>query len=220
MIEALEQQFMHHADPERAFAMSAYMRNKFAFYGIAAELRKEITLPVFKRFPPETEADLHRLARSMWQKPEREWHYTAILLISKHKKLWSYELIELLSDLLQQNSWWDTVDGLSSNCIAPYFLKFGETRKKVLEEWERSGNMWLIRICIIHQLACRKNTDLNYLKGIITRQAESDAFFIQKAIGWALRQYAKTDPAWVRNFALTNTLKPLSIREALKNIKP
>lgn len=219
MIEALERQFRAHANPQRAAAMSAYMRHQFPFYGIPSSLRQNISIPVFKQYPPETEAELHSLARAMWQRPEREWHYTAILLISKHKKLWTPDLIELLHDLLVAQSWWDSVDGLCSNCVAPYFQKFGDKRFDILNVWEKSGNMWLIRVCIIHQLSYRKASNLTYLKGIVIRQKHSDEFFIQKAIGWALRQYARTDPAWVVDFTATYTLKPLSLREALKNIK-
>lgn len=219
MIEALEQQFIKHANPDKALAMSAYMRHQFPFYGIQSELRQDISLPVFKRYPPETEAELHNLARAMWKRPEREWHYTAILLMNKFKKLWTPDLIQLLNDLLVHNSWWDSVDGLSSNCVAPYFQRFGARRYQVLDAWENSGNMWLVRVCIIHQLAYREHTNLTYLSGIVERHAQSDAFFIQKAIGWALRQYAKTDPVWVLDFTMTHKLKPLSLREALKNIK-
>lgn len=219
MIEALEQQFRIHTNPDRALAMSAYMRYQFPFYGIPASLRQDIALPVFKAYPPESAAELHSLARAMWQKPEREWHYTGILLISKYKKLWTPDLIELLHDLLLQHSWWDSVDGLCSNCVAPYFQRFGDKRFDVLDAWEKSGHMWLIRVCIIHQLSYRKASNLTYLKGIVARQRHSDEFFIQKAIGWALRQYAKTDPAWVMDFTATHTLKPLSLREAIKNIR-
>lgn len=198
--------------------MSAYMKNLFPFYGLNAPLRNEISRDVLKKFPVKTTAELLKMANEMWQKREREWQYTAILLLAGNKKLWTENLIDFFGKLVCSKSWWDSVDGLSSNCIGPWFLKFPEQRYNILNKWESGGNMWLIRVCLIHQLSYRDKTDKDYLSSLICRHSDSGEFFIQKSIGWSLRQYAKFNPKWVRNFVDTSNLKPLSKREALKNI--
>lgn len=217
-LNALEEAFKFYADAERAVAMSAYMKNLFPFYGIPAPLRTELSKATIKQHPISNYNTLQELVLEMWQKSEREWQYTAILLLSSYKKLWSTEMTGLLKELITHKSWWDSVDGLTGNCVSPFFLKFDSLKPKILEEWENSGNMWLIRACIIHQLPYRQKTDTDYLTSVVLKNNYSKEFFIQKAIGWSLRQYAKTDAAWVKDFVEVNFLMPLSKREALKNI--
>ena len=207
------------ADQDRADAMSAYMKNKFVFFGIPAPRRKEIVLNEIKNLKFKDSNELHTLLLDLWDKPEREWHYTAMIAAERFKKLWNQESIVVFEQMLVNASWWDTVDTISSHCIGPYFQKYPDLKKTYLHKWENSNNMWLKRVCIIHQLTYKQETDTDYLEKIIFMNQESKEFFIQKAIGWALRQYAKVNPVWVKNFVASNSLKPLSHREALKNIK-
>lgn len=207
------------ADQDRADAMSAYMKNKFVFFGIPAPRRKEIVLNEIKNLKFKDSNELHTLLLDLWDKPEREWHYTAMIVAERFKKLWNQESIVVFEQMLVNASWWDTVDTISSHCIGPYFQKYPDLKKTYLHKWENSNNMWLKRVCIIHQLTYKQETDTDYLEKIIFMNQESKEFFIQKAIGWALRQYAKVNPVWVKNFVASNSLKPLSHREALKNIK-
>lgn len=217
-LNALEEAFKFYADAERAVAMSAYMKNLFPFYGIPATLRTELSKAVIKDYPISNYEVLQELVLEMWQKSEREWQYSAILLLSSYKKLWNSEMSRLLKQLITNKSWWDSVDGLTGNCVSPFLLKFELLKSKILKDWESSGNMWLIRACIIHQLPYRQKTDTDYLTSVILKNNNSKEFFIQKAIGWSLRQYAKTDAEWVKDFVEVNFLMPLSKREALKNI--
>lgn len=217
-LNALEEAFKFYGDSERAVAMSAYMKNLFPFYGIPAPLRTQLSKATIKDYPISNYNTLQELVLEMWQKPEREWQYSAILLLSTYKKLWISEMSILIKELITKKSWWDSVDGLTGTCLSPFFLKFESGKPKILKEWENTGNMWLIRACIIHQLPYRQKTDVNYLTSVILKNNYSKEFFIQKAIGWSLRQYAKTDAAWVKDFVEVNFLMPLSKREALKNI--
>ena len=218
-VENIANAFAIEANQDRADAMSAYMKNKFVFFGIPAPKRKESVLCEIKHFKLKDSEELHNLLLELWHRTEREWQYTALLIAVRFKKLWTDESIIIFEELLLHASWWDTVDTLSSHCVGPFFEKKPQFKKTYLLKWENSKNMWLKRVCIIHQLTYKQKTDTDYLEKIIFMNQESKEFFIQKAIGWALRQYAKENPMWVRNFVLSNELKPLSSREALKNIK-
>jgi 3-methyladenine DNA glycosylase AlkD len=118
-----------------------------------------------------------------------------------------------------QRSWWDTVDYIKSACLKEFFLRFPEGRYEITDRWIKSGNIWLQRLSVIFQLGYKAKTDTRLLERNILRLKESDEFFVQKAIGWSLRDYARTDPEFVRRFVLTHQLKPLSKREALKHLK-
>lgn len=218
LIPALELAFVSAADPVLAGPMSAYMKHLFPFYGIKSPLRNSLSKPLIKTHLPQDAAELSRLLRQMWAKPEREWKYTAILLAESCKKLWTEVIISDFEYMIREQSWWDSVDGISSCLIAPYFKMFPQNRYQILRSWEASRNMWLLRVCIIHQLKYRETTDFEYLSGIISRHSGSSEFFIQKAIGWSLRQYARTRPEKVIEFVKSHNIKPLSKREALKHI--
>jgi 3-methyladenine DNA glycosylase AlkD len=219
MLEQLISSFERNADTCKADAMSAYMKHHFVFYGIPSPLRKTLQSEVFNSFKLNNQQDLLSAVKFLWDKPERECHYAAIELLAKYKKLLSPESIQFIENLITSNSWWDSVDTLSSQVISPLFKQYPELRYQMIEQWKHSDNMWLRRVCIIHQLSYREATDLDMLTELIFINSGSKEFFIQKAIGWALRQYAKTDPEWVLRFVDVNPLKNLSYREAVKNIK-
>lgn len=219
MLQSLTERFMESADPLRASAMSAYMKNHFEFFGIPAPQRKIIQTEWLKSFKINDLGELTELVTQMWNLPQREYHYVAIEVLIKYKKLWSPDLALFFEDLLVTNAWWDSVDTLSSKVIGPYFKRFPKIRQTYLELWKNSSIFWLRRVCIIHQLSYRRSTDLDVLTEMILLNNQSSEFFIQKAIGWALRQYAKTDPEWVTRFVEITPLKNLSKREAVKNIR-
>ena len=216
VLSSLLMSYRHSANPHKALGMSAYMRHQFAFLGIAAPDRKPILQPILKDFKPNSNSLLW-LLHQLWEQEEREFHYAAIAIASKYKKLWDESFINLFENWITTHSWWDSVDTISSHCIGPFFERFPQTRKAVLSQWENNANMWLNRTCIIHQLQYKTKTDTDYLAHVINIHRQSNEFFIQKAIGWALRQYARTNPEWVKQFVASTPLKPLSKREALKH---
>ncbi|MBS1655677.1 MAG: DNA alkylation repair protein, partial [Bacteroidetes bacterium] len=119
---------------------------------------------------------------------------------------------------ITHKSWWDSVDQMASDCTGPFFLMYPELTKEVTGKWNRSNNIWLQRSSILFQKAYRVKTDTALLTKYILYCKGSDEFFVRKAIGWALREYSKTDPGWVVKFCKQNKLHPLSHREALKRI--
>ncbi|MBK9540791.1 MAG: DNA alkylation repair protein [Bacteroidetes bacterium] len=205
------------ANPEIAEGMSAYMKDKFDFFGIKKPLRNDLLkayLPQLKNIPA---SDQIKAAKWLWGQSERELHYLAFEILYRNRKLWTEEFIELFEELIVNKSWWDTVDYIASTLVGYYFEKWPKHKNKKAKQWARDKNLWLNRTAIIFQLKYKENTDLDLLFETILLHVHSKEFFLQKAIGWALRQYAYTDMLQVKKFVATQDLKPLSIREALKH---
>jgi len=152
----------------------------------------------------------------LWDLPEREYQYVALGLLSKLEKKLPAGFILTLEDLLVTKSWWDTVDTLAAGVVGAHFQRYPQVCAEKLAEWQKSENFWLRRTCILFQLGYKKNTDFPLLCDIIRENLASKEFFINKAIGWALRQYSRVDAQAVRDFVAQTPLQPLSAREALK----
>ena len=178
--------------------------------------RREIQKPflIKDHLPPNENLGL--LVRTLWNKPEREYHYFTQELVQKYTKQFKIGDIVLLEYLIGKNSWWDTVDFIATKLIKAYFKKFPNQRDVYIEKWLSSDNIWMQRSCLIFQLMEKEKTDVTLLKHVITSLLGSQEFFINKAIGWALRDYSKTNPEWVIQFVESTNLHPLSKREALK----
>jgi 3-methyladenine DNA glycosylase AlkD len=209
-----------HADPTQAVPMKKYMRDQFEFLGIKtpqnAALRKEF---IAKYGIPEP-ADLDQVLRDLWSLPQREFQYAAVGLLGKFEKKLPAEFVETLEYLITTKSWWDTVDSIAGRTVGVHFKRYPAVRKKYLLKWRRSENFWLRRTAILFQLNYKAETDFELLCEIIRENLGSKEFFINKAIGWALRQYARTNPQAVRKFVKeTEELNPLSRREALKHLE-
>ena len=126
--------------------------------------------------------------------------------------------IKLIEKLILNNSWWDSVDTIAKYILGEYLLEFPLETKKVIERFSNSENMWLNRSAILFQLGYKQKTNADFLFSECLKQSHSNEFFIKKAIGWALREYAKSNPEAVKEFVKTSNLKPLSTKEALKNM--
>ena len=218
-ITQLAAAYQEHASDENAVAMAKYMKGLFPFFGIKTKLRRTL----HKKSVEENKAEISREARSialeLYEKPQREFHYSAIeILIKELNKKFIPEDIGLIEHLLITNSWWDSVDTISKYLLGAYLKQFPQETDKIIAKFSASDNMWLNRAAILFQLAYKKDTNVQLLFRECEKHRASKEFFIQKAIGWALREYAKTDPEAVRNFVAKAGLKPLSTREALKNI--
>ncbi len=221
-IEGLHLTLLFRADSLRAKGMSNYMKQNFDFYGISSterrnimsEYRKEIPLPKIV-----TGKDLVDFMVLSWGNFPRELQYCALDIGRKYVKLLEMGDIEGIEYLITHKSWWDSVDSL-----APYFAASILSRDKTIamkksEEWIASGNLWLQRSAVIYQLKQKSKTDTEILEHNIMALIDHKDFFIRKAIGWALREYAKTNPDFTLKFVENHKdlLSNLSIREALKH---
>jgi 3-methyladenine DNA glycosylase AlkD len=218
-IDTLKSLFNNASNAEKAGKMSSYMKNQFLYLGIQKPERAALEKAFIKANNKRSYTELKETILTLWNQPEREFQYTAMELMIK-SKIWNHaEAITLFETCVLEKSWWDTVDLLSSRMIGPYFQQFPEQRDVYIERWLNGDNMWLQRTCIIFQLNYKSATDVALLFACITKHMDSKAFFIRKAIGWALRQYARTNSEAVTQFVNSHPLSPLSRREALKHFK-
>lgn len=216
MIPLLRHQFEEIADADRAIEQSKYLKGQFQFYGLSMPVRKELVKEYYKEYGvPENAVEL---AKAMFSLPQREFHYTAQELLMKAKKQWEFHHIDDFEWFITTNSWWDTVDHLASNVVGTYFQKWPEATDEIVLKWNQSGNMWLVRTSIIFQLKYKDKMNRDLLEACILPHTADKEFFIRKAIGWALRQYGRFNPDWVRDFITRVPLQPLSVREAKKYI--
>lgn len=206
-------------DGDKAQPMAKYMKNNFPFLGIKTPERRQIFRAIIKEneLPP-----LELMQQEVWalfELDEREYHYIAIELLAKFKKQLTIGDLVFCQKLIEKNSWWDSVDAIAPSIVGDIVKMNRAEGEAVMVEWAKSANMWTNRASILHQLKYKKETNEELLFATIIRHAASKEFFIQKAIGWVLREYAKTNPEVVRQFVHNNELAALSKREALKHIK-
>lgn len=214
-VEEAVRLFHEHANPELAGPMRKYMKDHFPFLGIKAPLRKELSKRLLKEqgIPDDWET----VVRQLWTMPEREFQYVAMDLLEKVKKRLEAGHLRLVEELITTKSWWDTVDYLAAHSVGTLFRLFPALIAPTNEGWIASGNLWLQRATILFQLSYKEKTDQELLFSNIRIYKDSQEFFIQKAIGWSLREYAKTDADAVLRFVEQTPLASLSRREALKH---
>ncbi len=215
-IQTLEIELIRNSNAKIAAGQKAYMRNQFEFYGIKSPLRRDIQKPFLEKnyLPPKSE--LEQIVKTLWNKPQREFQLIAQELVFKYTRQLEENDIDLLEYMVTHKSWWDTVDYIAVKLIGTYFNRFPNQMNTYLEKWLASDNIWLQRCCLLYQLKSKDKMDTQRLEYIIKRLLGSHEFFINKAIGWVLREYSRTNPKWVREFTENNDLPKLSQREAMR----
>ncbi|MGG1685051.1 DNA alkylation repair protein [Pseudalkalibacillus sp. NRS-1564] len=204
-------------NPEQSKKMEKYMRNQFPFLGIKTPERRKAVINALKIHGKPDLDTLKELLEKLWALPEREYQNAALDLLDRVKRF-PKDYIDLIEQLIITKSWWDTVDGLAVHSAGIYFQQYPDQIAPITEEWVNSPNLWLNRSALLFQLSYKDSTDFDRLKRYILLLKDSNEFFIQKAIGWSLREYSKIDSEIVKNFLENYTLPPLSKREASKFI--
>ena len=217
-LEQLREVFAQNAHPEKALGMAKYMKNLFPFVGISSPERKNMVVELRKDFKPKNAQELKNWVSLLWEMPAREFQYVGMDYLQKDVNLLEIEDIAYFEFLITTKSWLDSIDLISGNYLGKFLIKYPEIFEETVVRFSKSENMWLNRAAIICQLSYRERTNTDLLERAIVPHLESKEFFHQKAIGWALRQYGKTNPQWVKDFAASHTLKPLSRREALRRL--
>jgi 3-methyladenine DNA glycosylase AlkD len=218
-VTSLKKLLEQHADPAQAAPMKKYMRDQFEYLGIKSPQFKLLMKEFFAAHgkPPIYELDV--ILRDLWAFPQREFQYAATGLLGRSENDLPAEFIRTMEYMIVMKSWWDTVDTISTGPLGVHFQRFPKVKEKYLALWRTSDNIWLRRATILFQLNYKKETDFPLLCEIICENLDSKEFFINKAIGWSLRQYARVDPEAVRQFVKTTPLQPLSRREAMKHLE-
>ena len=208
------------ADPQRAPAMRAYMRDQFEFLGAMATTRREVLRSLFR--VKQSSDELLACANALWKLPEREYHYAAVDLLRRQWKTLTLTDIYAMLELAQRNSWWDTVDALADviGDVVRAARVDDPKAQRCMDAALKHQDMWVRRIAMLHQLGWRNDTDEKRLFDYALKLASNEDFFIRKAIGWALRDYAHHNPQAVRDFLATtgDRLSPLTRREAGKHL--
>lgn len=215
-LKELSKIFEANANAESAVWMKKYMRNKFEYYGIQTPIRKKLAIEFFNKNGKPDITMLEEIVEELWDLPQREYQYFATTLLFNMVTDLNKKHVKLLEKIITTKSWWDTVDFIAIKLVGNLFQDFPELIPKHTNKWIISPNIWLNRTAILFQLHYKQRTNFNLLSELILKSAHSKEFFIQKAIGWALREFSKTDKKAVRNFVKINQLSPLSNREALK----
>ncbi|GGE62734.1 DNA alkylation repair protein [Priestia taiwanensis] len=214
--EKLQKYVEQYRNEENAIPMAKYMKNHFSFLGIRTPERNMLLRTFIKDYGvPSLD-----IIEEIWNLEEREYQYIALALMEKHVKKADENAMDFYEKLIISKSWWDTVDMIATRIVGVHLERYPHLIETYTAKWIKSDNMWLNRTAILFQLKFKRNTDVNRLFSYINIHAHSKEFFIQKAIGWALREYAKTDALQVVQFVANNKLAPLSKREALKHVTP
>ena len=221
-VHALEHALIPLADEAKAQGMKAYLLNQFEFLGLAAPVRRAAVKAIGK-VKWQSTADLLAAAELLWQKPEREYRYTAVDLLRQQSAQLNVKDLPALQALLLQDAWWETVDSLSA-VIAEVMHAAVQQKPNAavtMDAWLKHPSHWVRRSAMLHQLGWRLDTDTTRLFGYAQQLADEKEFFIRKAIGWALRDYARWNPQAVTEFLLQNRtrLSGLTVREAAKHLK-
>jgi 3-methyladenine DNA glycosylase AlkD len=219
LVERLQEELPRAADPVRAAAMAKYMRDQFPFYGIPSTPLSVLFRHAQAGLPRPSSEDAASFALACWELPEREYQYAACTYLRRHARQLDADFLDTARYLLVTKSWWDTVDALAAHVVGPLLSAY-PSMVKVMDDWAAGDEMWLTRAAILFQMRYKRETDAQRLFGYCVSRAGDRDFFIRKAIGWALREYAKTEPQAVRDFVSAHPeLSGLSQREALKNIE-
>ncbi|MGI9597001.1 MAG: DNA alkylation repair protein [Acidimicrobiales bacterium] len=217
-INALRVALEAEAKPDQVEQMAAYMKNHFAFLGVKAPQIRLAAKPILAAGKQAERSDLVDFVDRCWEQPEREFQYVGCQMLRKWVAKLERDNIDDLKRFITTKSWWDTVDSLAAWSVGP-LVRANPDLVTVMDDWIESDNIWVARTAIIHQLGFKSDTDADRLFRYAERRAEDSEFFIRKAIGWALRQYARENPDDVVSFVEANEdrLSGLSKREALKH---
>lgn len=218
-IKDIEKTFSENADPEMAKKMAAYMRNQFDFYGLMAAKRRDLSKPYIKEWKKASSIEW-KFLQELFSHNYREINYLGIDLLKTQSHILTPCDFDKLVDLAKIRPWWDTIDNIDG-IIGLLSNDDRDFERKILD-LSQNPNFWLRRIAIGHQRKFKEQTDTNLLAKIIKTNLKipctdkDEKFFIDKAIGWALREYSKTNPSWVKSFLAENKndLSKLSTREA------
>lgn len=215
-VQALDSGLRELSNPAKVPQMEAYMKNLFPYIGVMTTERRWLFKALTENFQLKKAPFDADLVLVLWERKEREFAYVAMDYIAVFEKKLNGSHLPLIEKLIIDKSWWDTVDYLASHALGNIFKNNPELIPSSITSWVKSDNIWLNRSAILFQLNYKKNTDEELLYNCIKQLKDKKEFFIQKAIGWALRNYSRTNADWVRQTTEELRLSGLARREALR----
>jgi 3-methyladenine DNA glycosylase AlkD len=224
LVEALRAALAAHADPAKAAEQQRYMKSAMPYYGLGLPLTRSVTRPILRGYAPPGRAGHEATVRALWDGAgHREEWYVAIAL-ARHRAAAPWQdvaSLDLCRHLVVTGAWWDVVDEIAAHLVGGVLAGHRAAATPILADWARGPDLWLRRTAVLAQLRHGRDTDTDFLRSAIEANVADSSFWLRKATGWALRQYARTDPDWVRAEVarLGPRLAPLSRREALKHLR-
>jgi 3-methyladenine DNA glycosylase AlkD len=225
VVVAIREALAGAGDPERAAAQQAYMKSQMPYRGLTSPQLKTLLRPILADPAHRIveRGEWERAVRDLWDgATHREERYAATALTGQraYRPWQDPDALPLYRHLVVSGAWWDLVDEVASNRIGPILLSHQEIVTPQILRWATDDDLWLRRTAIISQLTFKERTDVGLLRAAIEPNLDDTSFWIRKAIGWALRQYARTDPDWVRATVTeyVGRLSGLCRREALKHL--
>jgi 3-methyladenine DNA glycosylase AlkD len=208
------------AEPAKAPAMAAYMKTAQPFFGVSTPMRIAMLKQMADRFAPTDRKSYARSVMALWKLPHREERYCAITYARRYEQFITPAALPLYERMIREGAWWDFVDEIAVNLVGTVYANFHTQTRPVIEQWIDDDHMWIRRTALLSHLKHKKQTDAAQLFKHCLKRADEPEFFIRKAIGWALREYSKTDPRAVRAFLTRNRklLSNLSYTEGSKHL--
>lgn len=223
LIAAVRKELARVADPTKAPAMQAYMKSAMPYLGVPAPASRQVCRAVFAAYPLASYDEWRETALALWREARyREERYAAIGLTGdrRYRAYQRLDALTMYEEMITNGAWWDYVDDLATHRVGPLLALYPDPMRATMLAWSRDANLWKRRTAILCQLSFKAATDEDLLYACIEPNLSDKEFFIRKAIGWALREYAKTRPGAVRRYIREHeaTLSPLSRREATKHL--
>jgi 3-methyladenine DNA glycosylase AlkD len=223
LVQTIRRRLADAADPEKAPQMQAYMKSAMPYRGVSSPLLKRLCREAFTAYRLASASEWQRVVLELWRRAAfREERYAAVLLTQAraYRDFHTFSSVPMFEEMIVTGAWWDFVDTLAGHNLGDILRAEPRRMSRLMRRWARDANIWKRRSAILCQLGFKRDTDLELLYDCIEPNLAHRDFFIRKAIGWALRQYAWTDPKEVRRYVKANRdrLSPLSVREALKNV--
>ena len=208
------------ADHTKAVRMAAYMKTDMAFYGVQKADRKRILRELLRRFPVANRTEYRAQVTALWHRPHREEKYLAIAVARVYPRYVTLSGVPLYREMLVEGAWWDFVDEIAIHLIGAVLVGQRREMTPLVSAWIDDRDLWLRRTSIICQVGKKDETDESLLFAACSRRMYEKEFFIRKAIGWALRDHARTAPESVRRFVIEHRdqMSGLSFREATKHL--
>jgi len=220
LVHAIRRVLRERADPERAAGAQAYMKSPLPSLGVRVPTVRQAVARAAREFPPASAEQLRATVLELWRSSTfREERYAAIDLTAHRLVAQDLDMLPVYEEIIRTGAWWDFADGVSGR-ICNLLLAHPAEMTTVLRRWSRDPDVWVRRAAITSQLRAGKATDRRLLAAVIEPNLADREFFIRKAIGWALRQYARTAPEWVAAFVAghRDAMSPLSRKEALRRL--
>ena len=220
LVEYVQTALAERADPKKAAGMQAYMKTDMPFYGVQKPGRAGIFREIEARFAPKSHSGYLGMVDALWELPHREEKYLAQAVAAGFREFIVPDSMPFYRRFIVEGAWWDFVDEAATHLVRELVIHHPEATWPIVDSWIDHPDMWLRRAAIICQVGAKERTDATRLFDFCARRAHEREFFIRKGIGWALREYARTDPEAVAGFALAHRddLSGLSFREATKHI--